>query len=58
MGKDINMMKKIILLIILALATLTTTAQDKLFRVADKLTSSRTARCYPSPLRVLIVTKF
>ena len=52
------MMKKIILLIILALAALTTTAQDKLIHVADKLTSSRTARCYPSPLRVLIVTKF
>ena len=35
MGKDINMMKKIILLIILALAALTTTALDKLIRVAS-----------------------
>ena len=35
MGKDINMMKKIILLIILALATLTVMAQDILIRVAS-----------------------
>lgn len=35
------MMKKIILSLILALATLTATAQDKLIRVADKSTSWR-----------------
>ena len=34
-------MKKIILSLILALATLTATAQDKLIRVADKSTSWR-----------------
>ena len=39
MGKDNNIMKKIILSFILALATITVIAQEKLIRVADKSTT-------------------
>ena len=41
MGKDNNIMKKIILSFILALATITVIAQEKLIRVADKSTTWR-----------------
>ncbi len=41
MGKDNKIMKKIILSFILALATITVIAQDKLIHVADKSTSWR-----------------